>query len=57
MVLAGAACTLPGLCHLFGWTPAKGTLEREGPPENVGAVCVVPARFALVCHGRGPPGN
>ena len=38
MVLApvGAASTLPGLWHCFGWTPTKGVLEGMGLQENAG---------------------
>ena len=47
-----AACTVADLSHLFGWTPAKGTLEGAGPQENVRAKCVVSARSVLICYGR-----
>lgn len=46
MVLAPyqAACTLPGLCHLFGCIPTKGMLEGAGRLENAGAEYMVHAR-------------
>lgn len=42
-----AACTLPCLWPLFGWTPTEGVLE--GSPQNTGIGCAVLTRSALVC--------
>ena len=57
MVLApvGAAFTLPGLWHCFGWALPKGILEGACPRANAGAGHLVSARSELVSCKRGSP--
>ena len=50
----GAACTLPGLWHCFGWAPAGAILAEAGLQENIGVGCAVLARFVQVFPGRRP---
>lgn len=55
MVLAsaGTACTLSHLLHHFGWTLAKGALDRMGSQENTEVWCTMPTRPMHVCFGKG----
>lgn len=47
LVPVGAACTLTGFWHNFGWVPAKAILEEAGLQENEMGGNPVLARFVL----------